>query len=335
MRILLGCPVPVDTVAGPATVAREFIASFRGKGDNVRVATFTSFERSLPLPLRHVVFFVRILPEVAKADAILMLDPASTGPALSLAARIMRTRSVLRIGGDFLWESYVERTGEPILLSQFNQTSHPLSLKERFIRSATAMTLKLSTTVIFTTEWQRHLWQGHYGFDMDAAEVIPPVLPSREPSPATGKIFLSGHRSMRIKNGAVLRAVWKEVEATHPEAVLDIGERSPAEFAAALKDCYAVIVPSISEVSPNVVFEAIHYGKPFIAPRDTGIFDELSSLGKFVDTRNPQEIAQAVIELLNPSEYKAYVERIRDFETSRSWEEVAFAYRRALRPSGI
>jgi hypothetical protein len=66
MRILLGCPVPVDTVAGPATVAREFIASFRGKGDNVRVATFTSFERTLPLPLRHVVFFVRISGQVAR-----------------------------------------------------------------------------------------------------------------------------------------------------------------------------------------------------------------------------------------------------------------------------
>ncbi len=330
MRLLIASPVSLDSVAGPATVGRELLRTFRAQGDLTRCITFSNFERRLPLGFRHVVFFLRALPNVLWCESVLLLDPASTGPALALAARILSRRSVLRVGGDFLWESYVERTKEPVLLSEFYTKPRTLSLRERFIRMATLLTVRCTRVVVFTTEWQRALWKHPYQLDVSRTQVISPVLPERDPRPATAPVFLSAHRTMRIKNGLVMNDVWKLVRQTHPEAILDTNERDAMAYQEALRNCYAVIVPSLSEVSPNVVFEAIRYGKPFIATRDTGIFEEFKDVGIFVDTRDPEAIAHAVTGLLDATTYQNACARLEAFTVTRTWKEVASAFRSAL-----
>ncbi len=135
---------------------------------------------------------------------------------------------------------------------------------------------------------------------------------------------------MRIKNGAIMKDVWKRVTDVCPGAVLDDIQRPPAEYREAIKQCYAVIVPSLSEVSPNAALEALRYGKPFIATKDTGIYEELKDAGMFVDTRDADALAEAVISLMNPTNYQRACERMNAFTTVRSWESVATAYRETL-----
>jgi glycosyltransferase involved in cell wall biosynthesis len=331
MRILLASPVPLDAVAGPATVGRELERVWTASGDEVRTITFSAFERSLPLGMRQVAFFLRSLPQVAWAQAVFLLDPASTGPMLALAAQLARRRCVLRVGGDFLWESYVERTQEPILLSEFYSAPRALTFYERTIKAAIATTLRYASRIVFTTAWQRALWQEPYALPAAHTTVIAPALPSSEASPMpAAPVFLAAHRSMRIKNGKVMDAVWDIVRKDHPEAVLDTNERSAQAYREALRTCYAVIVPSLSEVSPNTVFEALRYGKPFITTRDTGVYEELKDLGIFVDTRDPEAIATAVLTLLDPVQYEQMRQRLAAFAHVRAWSFVAQEFRKEL-----
>ncbi len=330
MRILIACPVPPHEIAGPATVARELAKVFGAEGDEVTFITLSPFEKRLPIGIRQIALFIRALSKVRRVDGVLLLDPASTGPALALAAHLLKRSSVLRVGGDFLWESYVERTQEPILLSEFYAAPRSLSIREKLIKAATVRTLRLASVLVFTTAWQRDLWKVPYQLSESRLRVVPPTLAPRTLHEATGQVFLAAHRGMRIKNGAVMQSVWEQVVAVHPEAVLDRRMRTSEEYQRALADCYAVIVPSLSEVSPNAVLEAIAYGKPFIATRDTGVREELSELGLFVDTRDPNAIAEAVNALLTPEVYRQFTARIAAFDTVRSWPDVAKELRAAL-----
>ncbi len=330
MRVLLGSPVPVETVSGPATVARELSTACEAAGDTVTAITFSPFEKKLPVGVRQAALFLRALPVCMRNDAVFLLDPASVGPALALAAKVTGRRCTLRLGGDFLWEAYVERTQEPLRLSEFYAAPKALSLKEKQIRNATRFTLGLVSTAVFTTRWMLELWEKPYELVRTTATVIPPALPSREPLPAKNHSFMCAGRGMRIKNGAIMKEVWKKVAEVCPDAVLDDVQRPPAEYREAIKECYAVIVPSLSEVSPNAALEALRYGKPFIATEDTGIYEELKVAGTFVDTRNPDAIAEAVIALMNPANYQSASDRLRAFVTVRSWESVASAYRATL-----
>lgn len=329
MRILIASPVPVDAIAGPATAIRELSASFSRTGDEVRVITFNAFERVLPLGVRHMCLFLRALIACGWAESVLLLDPASTGPSIVLAAHLRSRRSLLRVGGDFLWESYVERTGEQVLLSEFYATPRTFSLKERFIRSATRFTLSHVHVIAFTTAWQQSLWKIPYPLGQKSV-VIAPVLPQVEPVPATGAVFLGAARDSRVKNGEALQTAWKHVHAAYPNAVLDTAPRTPEAYAEALRSCYAVVVPSLSEVSPNAVFEAIHFGKPFVAPIDTGVYEALHAIGSFVDTRDTSALGKAMVDLLDPVTYRKRCEQLAAFATTRTWEEVGKDFRNAL-----
>ena len=114
--------------------------------------------------------------------------------------------------------------------------------------------------------------------------------------------------------------VWKLVQAQVPDALLDETNKSPEEYKKALARCYGVIVPSLSDVSPNTALEALSYGKPAIVTRDTGIRYLASDALMFVDTRNPSAIAQAVIALCSPSVYERALRAAGTMPETATWE---------------
>ncbi len=112
MRILILTPSAADGIGGPGNVTRVLSALWEAEGDEVAAVSFTSFERSLPIGIRQFALFLRLLL-FPRPDAVLLLDPASTGPAGALYARLAGIPSVLRLGGDFLWETWTERRRNP------------------------------------------------------------------------------------------------------------------------------------------------------------------------------------------------------------------------------
>jgi glycosyltransferase involved in cell wall biosynthesis len=112
-------------------------------------------------------------------------------------------------------------------------------------------------------------------------------------------------------------------EAAAGRAELDTRALAPQENAVRIAECYAVAVPSVSEVNSNFIIEALSYGKPFIAPLDCGMRERLDGLGVFVDTTDKRAMEGAVEELLDEQKYRAYVGRISAFSYVRTWADVA------------
>ena len=132
MKILITTGIYPPDVGGPATYAKNLKEEWEKIGYRVKVVFF-GLEKKLPTGLRHLYYFFRLLPEITTVNFILILDTFSVGlPALA-AAKIFRKKTILRTGGDFLWEQYVQNHQADIILSDF-YTQHPkLNFKEKVI----------------------------------------------------------------------------------------------------------------------------------------------------------------------------------------------------------
>ena len=86
------------------------------------------------------------------------------------------------------------------------------------------------------------------------------------------------------------------------EIKLDIlSNKTHYEVLEEIKKCYAVVLPSFSEDSPNFILEAISFGKPFILTKDNGYYEKLEDIGLFIDPFNTDDIKNKILFLSEKS----------------------------------
>ena len=167
MKILITTGLRKADVGGPSQYGPRLKEEFERLGHSVKIAQYGSIESAL----------FRILPKVLWADRVIALDTFSVGVPSVLAAKCFGKKVVVRIGGDFLWESYVERTGEKITLKQFNSKLPKLNIKENFILFFTKLLIRLSDKLAFNTEWQKDIWSKSYNISGARTCVIKNYIP--------------------------------------------------------------------------------------------------------------------------------------------------------------
>ena len=90
-----------------------------------------------------------------------------------------------------------------------------------------------------------------------------------------------------------------------------------------ISECYAVILPSFSEVSPNLIMEAISFNKPFIMTEDTGIHDRVGDIGIFISPLSEENIKEKILFLSDEVSYKEQKAKIEGFNFAHSYKEIA------------
>src|SRR5207249_3226173 len=91
-----------------------------------------------------------------------------------------------------------------------------------------------------------------------------------------------------------LNEAFKKAQEKVPELILD-DESLPYEmFLEKMKNCYATILVSLGDISPNMILDAIRCGKPFILTRETGLYEKLKDVGLFVDPEDVNDIAKKI-----------------------------------------
>lgn len=322
MKILIATPLYPPQVGGPAKYAKSLAEEFERQGHKARVVAYGRAERALPPGLRHVWYALRLLRPLRNADAVLAMDTWSVGLPTLWVSRLWRKRMVIRIGGDALWEEYVDRTKEMVKLSEFYAAQRHLTLKERLMYKAIA-SLAQYAVFAFNSVWQQSLWTGVYGLRPERTTVVSNLYPAAgESVPASGKIFVVAGRDNALKNKQGLHEAFERVRQTHPDIMLDEETLPPERHTQRIKSCYAVIIPSISEVNPNSAIEAAAARKPFIAPEDCGGKDALAGMGLFVNTASAQALAAGMERLLDPDFYQSCVEASAELRP-RAWNDVA------------
>ncbi|MGB3921702.1 MAG: glycosyltransferase family 4 protein [Minisyncoccia bacterium] len=316
MRILITTGLSATDIGGPAHYGLNLANEFTKLGHKVNIIAYGPKEKELPIVVRHLYFVLRIFGDILRSDYILTTDTYSVAVPTVILSRLFFKRVAARIGGDFLWESYVERTGEKITLKNFNAQMPSLSIKESIIFLFIKIFTKLIHKLAFNTNWQKDIWQRTYDIKKSKICVIKNFIPSKNFYPTHNQVFLWAGREIKLKNIQLLR----ELSAEFP--IETYYELPHSVLQDKIKNCYAVILPSFSEVCPNFVLEAISYGKPFIMTRETGMKEVCKNGGIFVDPFDEDALKESIKNMLDSVKYMRYQKELKSLQP-RSWRQVA------------
>lgn len=324
MRLLIATGIFPPDIGGPAEYAKNLFEEFSAQGYKVKVLTY-KIEKKLPIIIRHIFYFLKIIFYIYKVDLIIALDTFSVGLPAVLAAKIFNKKIIVRVGGDFLWENYVETTGNLITLSDFYGNIPDLSLKQKIIFYFSGFVFRNCARLVFSTEWQKIIMEKNYNLDNKKSLIIENFygdkLANFEPKE---KNFIFAGRMIKLKNLEMLKSAFSEAFKENKNIKLEIiSGISQEELMERIRRCYAVILPSLSEVSPNFILDAIRADKPFILTKETGFQDKLGRAGIFIDPLNKEDIKNKILFLSDDNVYNEYKRKIANFKFNHSWKKIA------------
>lgn len=332
MNILIATGIYPPDIGGPAQYAYNLEQQFRKNGHTVNIRYFGNVEKKLPTSLRHLYFLLKTIPAFLKADYILVLDTFSVAFPIYLLSKLSRKPYIIRTGGDFLWESYVERTKRPVLFRKFYQTEIPaFTSKERMIFNVTQKLLKKAKTVVFSTEWQRDIFIPAYNLDQNKTHIIENyynIHPETLSKNTKTKTFLISTRNLVWKNKELLIRCLKKLQQNFPEHNIKIDDEqyTHTDFVERIKSSYATVLMSLGDISPNMILESIAHGTPFLLTTENGINNRVQNIGLFANPLDEEEVYTKLCALLDPTEYQKLLHGVQNFTHTHTWEDMVREY---------
>lgn len=140
-NILITTGIFEPDIGGPASYAK-MLADKLTAADNysVTILTYSSVRKfsgdkearfkviriwkKIPKILRYLIYFFKIFFNAKKCDVILSLNAVSAGVPAFVAAKLRRKKFVVRIAGDYAWETAVNSGKTGLLIDDFQKTKH-------------------------------------------------------------------------------------------------------------------------------------------------------------------------------------------------------------------
>lgn len=327
MHVLIATPLHHAWTGGPAQYAVHLERALEAKGHTVEVLAFSPFLKYWS-GVRHIIFFWTLCRKIRIYDVIIILDTVSVALPTVLASYLFRKTSIVRTGGDFLWEQYIERTNEALPLTQFYSQSRSYSFKERCVFLIQKYIIfKLATYLVLSTEWQRALWVKPYALSRAHTTVIENAY-IHERGDMSVRIrkneFVWLGRDIVLKNIQRLRDAIIQVQQKYPEATLSEYTNIPhSAVFDILKESRALVIPSLSEVSPNIAIEALSLGVPVVLTKECGISNVLAQHVVWIDPLDVNDIKNALCNLMTDEGYESACARARRYASTRTYADVA------------
>lgn len=332
MKILISTGIYPPKTSGPAQYAKNMRDIWVGLGHDVKVKTY-NIENKLPSGVRHLYYFFKIIPSVIRSDFVFTLDTFSVGLPTALACVLFNKKFIIRTGGDFLWEGYVERTGDLVLLRDFYKTRiNNLNLKEKTIFNLTKWVLNKTDILIFSTEWQRDIFMEPYQLQKKYADGKIKIVENRyeinhEDTSIKDDIkkldFVASTRNLKWKNIALLKQVFDDTDLKEKGLNLITNEMPYGDFMKLMRDSYAVILVSLGDISPHMILDAIRWNKPFILTKENGLLNRIKDIALLVDPKDKNDIKEKVMYLLDKDNYNKQVEKIKNFNFIHTWDQIS------------
>lgn len=348
MKIVLATGIYPPEIGGPATYVEALARRLKDKGVNVFIIAYgEQADIAAPIPVIRVsrrggvisrwMRYAKALKMYASdADVIYAFSSISCGIPLWLS-RVKHPRKVLRLGGDFLWERYTDRGGVLSLADWY--ASKP------WLQGPMNGLLKTFDHIVFSTRFQEQLYEKVY-HALPLHHVIENALPHGTPvlhEKHDPFKLLSLGRFVGFKNLGSLVLSLKSLPAT----VLTIAGSGPLEqplreFVAkeSLTDRVTflpvqkgdakqelllshdlLVIPSFTEISPNVALEARSLGLPVLLTEETGLSHLLSDVMQLRAMRTEQDIANAIRTI--EESYPVVADRASGPLPERTWDTVA------------
>jgi glycosyltransferase involved in cell wall biosynthesis len=322
MKIVLAASIYPPEVGGPSFYAASLKDALEKLGHEVDVAVLSSYKQ-WPSGIRHFIYACALFSSARKADAIIAFDVHATGLPAAIVGKLCGIPIVIRVGGDFVWEHYVNRTGDRVPLPQFYAHQERWNMKERFVFALKRFVTR-RVRLVFSSQWLAGIWKEPYGIDVEYLRVIENAIPPKlEAIMPTRKNFIFYARQIPLKNTDAFRRAFAHAKEKYPDIELDEGMVPHTEFIEHMRSCYAAVLPSVSDVTPNSVIDALRCGKPFLLTKYSGYAERFGQYGVLVDPLDESDMARGVEALCDSGTYEMLRAKIAQFREVRTYDDIA------------
>jgi len=361
MKILIATGIFPPDIGGPATYLKKLIFELDKKGFQGWVVTYadtdnkrdnqwpvTEILRKHILPFRYFLYFKQLLGLAKKADIIYAQDLFSSGLPAALVRKISKKKLIIRLGGDFLWEKAVNKEWTKKPLKEYYQERK--TFKEKIYLKIGQLVLKSADLIIFSTNWQKEIYLENYQINRNRVEVIENPFPEIElenNSVVNQKIIFAG-RLIKLKNIDFLIRAFSNILTNQPDLKLEIIGQGPEkkhlnklildldlensvilrkkvshqELIKEINKCFLFILPTLTEISPNLALECIKLRKPILLTKETGFYEKFRNDLIFINPFNQKDLEDKIRLLLDKKNYQEYQEKISLISIDYSWTKV-------------
>ena len=230
-KILITTGIFPPDIGGPATYAKMLVDHM----SEAKVLTYSRRLRTIPSPLRQLMFLFKTWRASRDVDMIYALSPLGTG----IAAALTRKPFVVRVAGDRAWEDAVNAGRTSLLIDDFQKIKH-----RGFRHKLQVWVCKKSKAVVVPSAYLKRLVQG-WGIAPEKIKIIPNAvnlvvepLSKEEARTALGihgKIILSAGRLVPWKGFRLIIKLMPELLKLNPFFRLAIaGDGPDREYLVAL-----------------------------------------------------------------------------------------------------
>lgn len=269
MRLVIATPLYPPEIGGPATYAKILFEGLPQYGVEVELVKFNDV-RHLSKIIRHYAYYLRVLKTAWRVDAVLALDPVSTGLPAMWAAKKTGKPLVVKIVGDYAWEQGQQRFGVAQNLDEFVRTEQK-NVFVRILQRVQKYVAQSATKIIVPSEYLKRIVM-QWGISADKIFVIYNgiELPASIPvMPKNAEEFLIVSSGRRVP--------WKGFEAIeriarkHANWRVFIASGLPrTEVLSWMKTADVFVLNSQYEGLSHVLIEAMTIGTPVIATNAGG-----------------------------------------------------------------
>lgn len=351
MKIVLATGIYPPEIGGPATYVFHLAKALRERGVHVKVIAYGD-DQELGVrsqesdiirvsrkkgPLARWWRYAKALKKYGSdADIVYCFSSVSCGVPLWLAG-LKHPHTILRLGGDFLWERYTDRGGVLSLSDWY--ASEP-----KFKGMMNGL-LQQFDEIIFSSKFQEELY-GKYYVRLPLHTVIENALPIGVPvhhQPHTPFRLLFLGRFVSFKNlGSLILALKNLPDVTltiagegplentlkafvHEQGLEDRVTFLPVQAGDAKQELFLdhdlLVLPSYTEISPNTALEARSVGLPVLLTNQTGLSHVLNDGCMLRTLHSPIDIANAIQETRET--YEVIANRASAPIPTRTWDHVA------------
>ena len=351
MKLVIATGTFPPEVSGQATFVGSFVDHFKNESITPIIVSYgeksgpkqTNVFRISRNVFRHLIYWFILWRQSRRADIIYAQDLFSSGLPAALAKR-GKMKFVIRLGGDFLWEKMVNSGRCQLPLSQYYQQNK--NWRERFYLAIYRFILDRAAKIIFNTDWQQSIYKKVFELPENKLAVI------TNPTNLQLDNFLSGSvasqnliyagRFIPLKNLSRLIMAFKPIK-TDKKLIL-IGQGPQAEelkklsaddpriefwpiqprekLLFELARCYLVVLPSLSELNPNLALEAFNLKKPVLLTQEVGLSEAVKKHFKLINPLDINSIKAGLEYFLVPENYRRYINQDPKFLADDNWSKV-------------
>lgn len=360
MKILIATGIYPPDIGGPATYAFNLKREFEKLGHEVIILTYSNdqssrqdniykISRRQNLLLRYFAYFKQVLGLAKDSDVVYLLDLMSAGLPGSLAARLKNKRVVMRIAGDFLWEKAVQKNITKLPLTKYYQA--PKNIRAKVLLIFCRWILKKVDLVIFSTKLQADIYQKHYKVPVSKIKIITnPITKTNSKTADSGceDCIIFAGRLIKLKNIEKLIKAFGSIKNQDTQLLIFgdgpeknnlnkliqklslankiklLGNIDQNKLLAKILTCKFVIIPSLSDISPNLALECLSMAKPVILTQYTGLDSQIMSYFISIDPESEIDIKNKIEYLLQAKNLENYHQKLEKIHPPvKVWADIA------------